>query len=82
MGGEVLTEIGLHLKAAFQPVQTLTVAYTNGLIGYVPGEETYDLGGYEVDGSYMYFLRPGPFTKDIERRIVACTQTLASGLGI
>ena len=73
LGGEVLTEIGLHIKSALQPATTITVAYSNGLIAYVPSKETYDLGGYEVDGSHFYFLRPAPFAKEIEDLIVAKT---------
>ncbi|MCZ6676193.1 MAG: hypothetical protein O7E52_02975 [Candidatus Poribacteria bacterium] len=73
LGGEVLTEIGMHIKAALQPATTITVAYSNGLIAYVPSNATYDLGGYEVDGSHFYFLRPAPFAKEIEDLIVAKT---------
>ena len=29
----------------------------NGLIAHVPSEQTYDLGGYEVDSSYHLFIR-------------------------
>ena len=73
LGGEVLTEIGLHIKNALQPATTITVAYSNGLIAYVPSKETYALGGYEVNGSHFYFLRPAPFAKEIEDLIVAKT---------
>ncbi|MBI1925563.1 hypothetical protein HYR99_15085, partial [Candidatus Poribacteria bacterium] len=73
LGGEVLTEIGMHIKKALQPSTTMTVAYSNGLIAYVPSVETYDLGGYEVDGSHFYFLRPAPFVKEVEEMIVAKT---------
>ena len=73
LGGEVLTEIGMRIKDALQPATTITAAYSNGLIAYVPSKETYDLGGYEVDGSHFYFLRPAPFAKEIEDLIVART---------
>ena len=80
LGGEVLTEVGLHIKSALQPVTTITVAYSNGLIAYVPGRETYDLGGYEVAGSHFYFLRPAPFAKEIEDLIVAKTVDMVQKL--
>ena len=76
LGGEVLSQIGLHLKAALQPATTVVAAYSNGLIGYVPNEDTYNLGGYEVNGSHYYFLRPAPFAKDVEARIMAQTTAL------
>ena len=78
LGGEILTEIGLHIKEVLQPSTTITAAYSNGLIGYVPARETYDLGGYEVNGSHFYFLRPAPFVKEVEELIVARTVDLAS----
>jgi neutral ceramidase len=71
LGGEVLTEIGQHIKLALHPATTITAAYANGLITYVPSEEAYPLGGYEVDGSYHLFIRPAPFVKEVEERIVA-----------
>ena len=63
LGGEVLAEIGLHIKSALQPATTITVAYSNGLIAYVPSKDTYDLGGYEVDGSHFLLLASCPFCK-------------------
>ena len=80
LGGEVLSEIGLHLKAALRPSLISTVAYANGLIAYIPGAETYPLGGYEVDGSYHLFLRPAPFAPTAEELIVAQTTALAASL--
>ncbi|MFL2540641.1 MAG: hypothetical protein ACJ0UT_01465 [Candidatus Latescibacterota bacterium] len=80
LGGEVLSEIGQHLKRALQPGVTSTVAYANGLIAYVPGKETYPLGGYEVDGSHRYFLRPAPFKDTVEELIVAQTTALTAHL--
>ena len=81
LGGEVLAEIGLHIKSALQPATTITAAYSNGLIAYVPSKETYDLGGYEVDGSHFYFLRPAPFAKEIEDLIVAKTVEIVQKTG-
>ena len=78
LGGEVLAEIGLHLKAALQPSLVSTIAYANGLIAYVPGAETYPLGGYEVDGSYHLFVRPAPFQPIIEDLIVTRSTNLAT----
>jgi neutral ceramidase len=71
LGGEILSQIGLRLKRELQPATTVTCGYSNGLIGYVPNESTYDKGGYEVDGSHYYFLRPAPFTRDVEDLVVS-----------
>ncbi|MBM3280915.1 MAG: neutral/alkaline non-lysosomal ceramidase N-terminal domain-containing protein [Candidatus Handelsmanbacteria bacterium] len=81
LGGEILSAIGLHLKEVRRPATTVVAGYSNGLIGYVPSQDTYDLGGYEVDGSHYYFLRPAPFARDAESRILAQTQALVRTLG-
>ncbi len=80
LGGEVLSEIGLRIKAALDPQTAITCAYANGLIAYVPSEAAYGLGGYEVDGSYHLFLRPAPFVRNVETRIVEQTQRLMATL--
>ena len=81
LGGEVLAEIGLHIKSTLQPATTITVAYSNGLIAYVPSKDTYDFGGYEVDGSHFYFLRPAAFAKEIEDLIVTKTVDIVQKTG-
>ena len=70
LGGEVLSEIGLHLKRALSPAVTVAAAYSNGLIGYIPSKNAWPLGGYEVNGSHYYFRLPAPFTDDVEDRLV------------
>ena len=80
LGGEVLTEIGQHIKRALAPATTLTAAYANGLIAYVPSANAWPLGGYEVSGSYHYFLRPAPFTAACESLIVEQTTRLVDRL--
>lgn len=80
LGGEILSEIGLHIKQALSPSTTISVAYSNGLIAYVPSANAHPLGGYEVDGSHHYFRRPARFTSQVEALIVAQTQALAGRL--
>jgi hypothetical protein len=80
LGGEILSEIGLHLKRELAPATTVTVAYANGLIAYVPSRNAWPLGGYEVHDSHRYFLRPAAFTDDCEARIVETTGRLVERL--
>ncbi len=76
LAGELLAEIGLRIKDTLKPATTVMVAYANGLIGYVPGKETYSLGGYEVDRSHHIFGRPAPFVRSVEDRIVAKVRSM------
>jgi hypothetical protein len=71
----------LHIKQVLAPATTITVAYANGLIAYVPSANAHPLGGYEVDGSHHYFRRPARFTAEIESLIVTQTQALCQRLG-
>lgn len=81
LGGEVLSEIGLHLKRALSPAVTVTAACSNGLIGYIPSKNAWPLGGYEVEGSHCYFRLPAPFTGDVEDRLVQAALRVVESMG-
>ena len=81
LGGEVLSEIGLHVKELFSPATTITVGYSNGLIGYIPSKNAYPHGGYEVNGSHHYFMLPAPYTDKAEDHLINETQRITNLLG-
>lgn len=81
LGGEVLSEIGMRIKHELQPATTVTVAYSNGLIGYIPSKNAHPLGGYEVDGSHYYFDLPAPFSDGAEDLLVDKSIELVESLG-
>ncbi|MEF3313666.1 hypothetical protein PV433_32770 [Paenibacillus sp. GYB004] len=68
MNGEVVMEYGLHVKA-HTAGQVLPVAYSNGMLGYVPTARQVHEGGYEGATSFRYFNLPGPFDPRIESDI-------------
>jgi len=51
MGAEVLTEIGLSIKAASPYKHTFVITHCNGAAGYLPPEHLYIQGGYEINSS-------------------------------
>ncbi|MBM3239171.1 hypothetical protein FJZ31_22990 [Candidatus Poribacteria bacterium] len=53
--GEVFVELALEIDARSPSRQTIVLGYTNGCIGYVPNEEAYPYGGYEVSSAYRYY---------------------------
>jgi hypothetical protein len=57
--GELFCRFGLELKAASPAPVTLIAAYANGYVGYLPGREDYDLGGYETALGPWTRLAPG-----------------------
>ncbi len=51
IGGEVLTEIGMSIKAASPYKHTFVITHCNGAAGYLPPEHLYIEGGYEIKSS-------------------------------
>ena len=51
IGGEVLTEIGMSIKAASPYRHTFVITHCNGAAGYLPPEHLYVEGGYEIKSS-------------------------------
>ena len=53
IGCEVLTEIGMAIKAASPYKHTFVITHCNGAAGYLPPEYVYIEGGYEVRSSHF-----------------------------
>ncbi|MBA7635989.1 hypothetical protein ES703_43602 [subsurface metagenome] len=51
IGAEVLTEIGMSIKAASPYKHTFVITHCNGSAGYLPPEHLYIQGGYEIKSS-------------------------------
>lgn len=49
--GEPFVEIGIHLKRMYPEKIVIPVALANGYFGYIPIEECFERGGYEVKAS-------------------------------
>lgn len=68
MNGEVVVDYGLYVKELTKK-QVLPLAYSNGMIGYVPTAKQLEEGGYESKDSFYYFGLPAPFSDELETRI-------------
>ncbi len=51
LGAEVLTEIGMAIKAGSPCQHTFVITHCNGSAGYLPPEHLYVEGGYEITSS-------------------------------
>ncbi len=49
VGCELLTEVGMAIKAGSPYEHTFVITHCNGSAGYLPPEHLYEEGGYEVD---------------------------------
>jgi Neutral/alkaline non-lysosomal ceramidase, N-terminal len=50
-GAEVLTQIGMAIKAASPYKHTFVITHCNGAAGYLPPKDLYVEGGYEINSS-------------------------------
>lgn len=57
--GEPFVEFGLQLKEISPAKHTLTVGYTGHYVGYLPNQQAYERGGYEVSYGAWTRLQPG-----------------------
>jgi mannose/cellobiose epimerase-like protein (N-acyl-D-glucosamine 2-epimerase family) len=74
--GELFSSVGKRIKRLSGDVPSMLVGYSNGSLGYLPSEEAMDEGGYEVDVAYRYYGLPGPFTGDLEHRLVSTLEQM------
>ncbi len=63
VGGEVFTRSGLTLQAMYPDASILPVGLTGGAAGYLPTEEMYQQGGYEVACASWCPIAPGETEK-------------------
>ncbi|MFC5403110.1 neutral/alkaline non-lysosomal ceramidase N-terminal domain-containing protein [Cohnella soli] len=65
MNAEVVVAYGLHLKSASNKA-VVPLAYSDGMIGYIPTARQLEEGGYEPIDSTYYFGLPAPFAPEAE----------------
>jgi len=68
--GEPHALVGKKIKDALLPKVALTVGYADDHLGYIPNEETYRLGGYEILQANRYYGLPAVVGKGTEAMIV------------
>jgi hypothetical protein len=76
LGGEVVTDYALRLRREHASERLWVAAYANDVSCYVPSLRVLDEGGYEGGGAMLYYGRPGPFTRDVEERLMTATSRL------
>ncbi|OHB74680.1 MAG: hypothetical protein A2Z25_09410 [Planctomycetes bacterium RBG_16_55_9] len=72
IGAEVLTEIGMAIKAGSPYKHTFVITHCNGSVGYLPPEHLYVEGGYEIKSS--------PFAPQAAKMVVKQAVAMLHGL--
>ncbi len=70
LGGEVVVDYALRLKKELGSGPVWVSGYCNDLFAYVASERVRREGGYEVDGSMIYYNQPGPWAEGTEELLV------------
>jgi hypothetical protein len=76
LGGEVVVDYALRLAREYENETLWMAGYSNDVFGYVPSLRVLREGGYEGADAMIYYGRPGPFTEEVEERIVAKVREL------
>jgi hypothetical protein len=78
LGGEVVVDYSLRLKAELGPGKTWVASYSNDVMGYIPSRRVLGEGGYEGGlARYPYGL-PAPWGEKVEELIVNRSHELAA----
>ncbi len=76
LSNEIMCELALRASERLGDPLFYLGGYTNGCTGYLPTEEEYDKGGFEVHWSMLiywpYYHRAAALNRDTARRIVDC----------
>ena len=70
LGGEVVVDYALRLKAQHGWDTTWVAGYCNDVFAYIPSRRVLNEGGYEGGGAMIAYGQPGPFGSAAEEIIV------------
>ena len=70
LGGEVVVDYALRLKAELGRERTWVAGYTNDVMAYIPSRRVLTEGGYEGGGAMVYYGLPTIWAPEVEELIV------------
>ena len=79
LGGEVVVDYSLRLKATYGP-QTWVTGCANDVMAYIPSQRVWQEGGYEAGAFSVYGLPTDRWAPGAEERIAACVDRLVKSL--
>ena len=75
LGGEVVVDFALRLKAELSGEKTWVAGYANDVMAYIPSRRVLREGGYEGGGAMIYYGLPAPWAPTVENDIVRSAHT-------
>ncbi len=76
LGGEVVIDYALAIKSFAETLpdqrreQIWVAGYSNDVMAYIPSRRVLNEGGYEAEGSNVYYGLPGRWSPELERQII------------
>ena len=70
LGGEVVVDFSLRLKAELSGTDNWIAAYSNDVMAYIPSKRVLLEGGYEGESAMIYYGLPSKWSADVEEHIV------------
>lgn len=70
LGGEVVVDYAVRLKAELKGTRTWVAAYSNDVMAYIPSRRVLAEGGYEGGGAMVYYGLPTVWAPEVENAIV------------
>jgi hypothetical protein len=70
LGGEVVVDYSLRLKAELGPKKIWVSSYTNDVMAYIPSRRVLGEGGYEGGGARFPYGLPAPWGPSVEKQII------------
>jgi hypothetical protein len=80
LGGEVVIDYALRLKAKLGNESTWVTGYANDVMCYIPSERVLKEGGYEGATSMRYYQKPSVWKAGLEDKIVNVVQSQVDAL--
>ena len=81
LGGEVVVDYAVRLKAELGRERTWVAGYTNDVMAYIPSRRVLIEGGYEGGGSMVYYGQPSIWAPPVEELVVKQVHELVKAAG-
>ena len=81
LGGEVTVDYDLRIKREYPGEPIVVAGYSNDVMCYIPSARVLREGGYEANESMIYYGQAGPFSADVEDRVIAAAHQVMKDVG-
>jgi neutral ceramidase len=80
LGGEVVVDYALRLKAELGRETTWVAGYSNDVMAYIPSRRVLVEGGYEGAGAMLYYGLPATWAESVEEKIIDAVRRVVKPL--